>query len=64
MGEVTAFVLAAFVLLPAVTLFSVMMFSSGEAFCELLLRLLSDVSEAGSCDDLSEIGERICNLVA
>lgn len=64
MGEVTAFVLAAFVLLPAVTLFSMMTFSSGEAFCELLLRLLSEVSEAGSCDDLSEIGERMCNLVA
>jgi len=44
-GEVTVFVL---VLLPEVTLFSAVMFSSGEAFCELLLRLLSEVSEAGS----------------
>ena len=41
-GEVTVFVL------PEVTLFSAVMFSSGEAFCELLLRLLSEVSEAGS----------------
>lgn len=33
--------------------------SSGDAFCELLLRLLSEVSEAGSWEDLSEMGERI-----
>lgn len=69
MGDVTelVFVLAAFVfvfvlvlvLLVSITLFSVVMLSSGDAFWELLLRLLSEVSEAGSCEDLSEIGESI-----
>jgi len=36
---------------------------SGEGLWELLLRLLSDVevSEHGSSDDLSEIGERMCS---
>lgn len=66
-GEVTEFVLVfvftVLVLFDAITLFSVT-FSSGDAFCELLLRLLSEVSEAGSWDDLSEIGESIWSLFA
>lgn len=35
---------------------------SGDARSELLLRLLSDVSEQGSSEDLSEMGDRMCSL--